>query len=158
MMSETGYVYALKDPRTDEIKYIGATVDPEQRLQSHLAAYTNQNLEDWKGELAKVDYQPEMEILRECEVDNLAAVEKEVVENYRNKDGIDLLNSDTTTPYRRNNSVVEKSGAGTTTVRLPDVVVEQAKEIQEQHDFTSVAEAIRFMAEHGAYDPSQVND
>jgi len=46
----------------------------------------------------------------------------------------------------------------TTTVRVPNALVEQAKEIQHQHDFTSVAEAIRYMAEHGEYDPSQVND
>jgi hypothetical protein len=31
------YIYALMDPRTGEMRYIGSTTDPRRRLQGHLA-------------------------------------------------------------------------------------------------------------------------
>lgn len=41
----------------------------------------------------------------------------------------------------------------TTTIRVPDALVEQAKLVQQRHDYATIGEALRHMAEHGTYEP-----
>ena len=36
--------------------------------------------------------------------------------------------------------------------RIPDPVAEQAKQLRDERDFTSVGEAIRYMAREGGFD------
>ncbi len=45
------YVYALCDPESQAIRYIGVTVNPEQRLQGHLAGASNRHVVGWISEL-----------------------------------------------------------------------------------------------------------
>jgi Arc/MetJ-type ribon-helix-helix transcriptional regulator len=41
---------------------------------------------------------------------------------------------------------------GSTHVRIPDRIVEQAEKLKEQRDFASRGEAIRHMCQEGGYD------
>jgi hypothetical protein len=41
----------------------------------------------------------------------------------------------------------------TTTVRVPDRLVEQAKLVKKEYDHPTLGEALRHMAEHGTYEP-----
>ena len=56
-------IYALKDPRTGEIHYIGQSIDPEKRFGQHLADTTDTPKVQWLNQLSKLGLQPEMEIL-----------------------------------------------------------------------------------------------
>jgi len=54
-MSETGFVYTLSDPRTDNVRYVGATINPEERLKSHISAPHSDRLSDWVDDLEDED-------------------------------------------------------------------------------------------------------
>lgn len=40
-MSDTIYIYALAEPDTEQVYYIGRTHNPEQRLRQHYSDWTN---------------------------------------------------------------------------------------------------------------------
>ena len=65
-MSDTTFIYALRDPNTKEIKYIGKTNNPRTRLSGHKMAGVNQRLSDWIRSLQEQGQQPVMQILEEC--------------------------------------------------------------------------------------------
>lgn len=68
-------IYALIDPRTDEIKYIGVTSKPEQRLKAHVGKCKKAKeghekyipcknpLRDWFRQLSFADLEPTMRII-----------------------------------------------------------------------------------------------
>lgn len=67
---DTAFIYALVNPSTDKIFYIGATIDPYSRLMSHI--YTK----DWGGTKKQVlihnlvtqEIEPELLVLDECHI------------------------------------------------------------------------------------------
>jgi hypothetical protein len=38
ILTDIAYIYALIDPRTDEVRYIGKSIEPNKRLKSHIYA------------------------------------------------------------------------------------------------------------------------
>jgi hypothetical protein len=59
-------VYALCDPRTDEIKYIGCSSKVQQRYQEHLSDNrTNQSKWAWICELRDLGLSPKLAIIEE---------------------------------------------------------------------------------------------
>lgn len=64
---ETATIYALVDPTTDCIRYVGKTTqDPRIRLNEHVNHPTNAYTEDWITNLRWDGHKPVMRILEEC--------------------------------------------------------------------------------------------
>jgi predicted transcriptional regulator len=96
--SETGYIYTLSDPRSEEVRYVGATRQPEQRLESHINRPHSDDLESWVSSLEEADREPEMNIIDVAEVAELSRVEREAIEELSGR--FELLNSPGETGYR----------------------------------------------------------
>ena len=88
--SDTGYVYTLSDPRTGNPKYVGATKDPQRRLESHKSNPPNDDLGAWIDELNSDGYDPEMNVINVASVSELSQKEREALD--RLSDRFDLLN------------------------------------------------------------------
>lgn len=56
-------IYGLKDPRTDEIKYVGKSVQGIKRAKSHITHSHNPLVNEWINELKLNNYIPEIIIL-----------------------------------------------------------------------------------------------
>lgn len=57
------FIYALIDPRTDEIRYIGKTVSPKRRLREHKNQRSGAYCSAWVASLVEAGYSPAMRIL-----------------------------------------------------------------------------------------------
>lgn len=87
-----GYIYALIDPITHEIRYIGKT----DRTNNRISAYKNRKhpqskrMKKW---LESIDYKPEMVVFQEVS-DHIAARVMEIywIRHFKNL-GCDLLNT-----------------------------------------------------------------
>jgi hypothetical protein len=102
------YFYALKDPFTNKIRYIGQTVAPGNRLRNHLYGakkYNRSHKERWIMQLIRKNAKPIMEILWEDTLSSKEANELETVfiQSYR-EEGHDLTNEE---DRGRNNLVIE---------------------------------------------------
>lgn len=64
-MEATVFIYALIDPRTDEIKYVGKTNNLNARLYKHINIKLKTKVSCWIRSLLKADLLPIMEILDE---------------------------------------------------------------------------------------------
>lgn len=71
-------IYALVDPRTDEIRYIGKTNDIEQRLKNHLnpARYRPTHKFNWIRKLRRLNMKPYLIILDEVPINDWKFWEK----------------------------------------------------------------------------------
>jgi hypothetical protein len=64
------YIYALVDPRDLEVRYIGKTNDPKNRLRAHI--YPHNSVKDknikmiWTEELKALGLRPIMSVLFQC--------------------------------------------------------------------------------------------
>lgn len=64
------YIYALKDPRNNEIRYIGKSNNPKVRFQQHLKDKKNILKDDWITELLQIGSLPELVILEKTDIDH----------------------------------------------------------------------------------------
>ena len=76
------YIYALKCPEKDVIRYIGKSKKPKSRYSAHLShtkakRYDNIHLYRWIAKLLKNDLKPELVILDTCSSENWKEKEKE---------------------------------------------------------------------------------
>lgn len=62
---KTTFIYALKDPRTDDIRYIGKSNYPARRLGEHIAGNSNKAKSVWIGELVDAGLKPKLVNLEE---------------------------------------------------------------------------------------------
>lgn len=71
------FIYVLKDPLTDEVRYVGKTMNCKQRLYNHIinAPKFKRHSSTWINSLLKKNLVPSMSILEEC--DELGWVERE---------------------------------------------------------------------------------
>ena len=92
-MKKLVYIYALKDPRDYQIKYIGKTVDIDRRRKEHSQIHRNKKSRknSWIAHLVKNSMQPIMEILEECEESKWIEREKYWIRYYKEL-GFDLKN------------------------------------------------------------------
>jgi hypothetical protein len=59
------YIYALLDPLSGRIRYIGKSIMPKERLQNHINEVSNCHRSHWLQSLKKQGLKPEMRILEE---------------------------------------------------------------------------------------------
>jgi len=99
MMSDEdkAYVYTLTDPRTDEIRYVGATVNPQQRLSSIMSNPHSKRITRWVNDLKSAGKRPEMNIVKETTKENVEEEERKLIAEHRKKYA--LLNSSQVQPY-----------------------------------------------------------
>lgn len=96
-MTETGCVYTLNDPRTEEPKYVGATIDPSDRYETLLNTPHSDELEEWISELEEAGLEPEMKVVNTVPVEELAEEERELLEDLVEEN--ELLNTKTDAHY-----------------------------------------------------------
>src|SRR3972149_9379407 len=68
-MKSEWFIYGLVDPRNDEIRYIGQTVNPKGRLSVHLHAARHGEhtyRSRWIGGLLELNLKPSLTILEEA--------------------------------------------------------------------------------------------
>ena len=82
---ETTFIYGLKDPRTDIIRYIGKTNNIEKRLEHHIAnrEYLNSHKNSWIKGLINNGISPKLEIIDEVPVDNWQFWEKHYIKLFK---------------------------------------------------------------------------
>jgi hypothetical protein len=100
---EITYIYGLVDPRNDEIRYIGKTINPHSRLDSHLLESKNINIKNyrvkWLRKLIRLELKPKITFLRVCPSDEFEKYETEYIKIYS---GNRLTNSDETGQGNKN--------------------------------------------------------
>lgn len=84
-MEQTGYIYALIDPRTDYIRYIGKTCNIKERFSKHktTAKYCRTHKENWINSLQKIGLQPRIKILISTFENLLNNLEIELIKHYK---------------------------------------------------------------------------
>ncbi len=60
---EETFIYGLLDPRTNALRYIGKSNNPEKRLISHNQVFNNTHKECWLQSLHKINLKPVLKII-----------------------------------------------------------------------------------------------
>lgn len=91
----TNYIYILKDPISDEVRYVGKSNNPENRLKKHMSDYSL--IESWTAKnkwllnLKNNNLFPVMEIIDSTELDNINELEIKWIKYYHDL-GLNLTN------------------------------------------------------------------
>lgn len=88
------YIYCLKDPNNEEIRYVGKTSNPESRYKSHLEIRElsmGSYKANWIKSLLRNNQFPYMEILEECTSENVDSREIFWIDFFRSN-GVKLTN------------------------------------------------------------------
>ena len=88
----TGIIYALVDPRSDAVRYVGRTIEARRRLIGHRNGHANPRERAWVMELRTVGLEPRMVTLEECPVRQLVDREDWWIKEMRRR-GADLTNA-----------------------------------------------------------------
>ncbi len=90
------YIYALIEPDTNTIRYIGKSDNPKKRLRIHLTeARKNNHIShrvNWLRKLIQMGKKPRLIILEVCNVNEWADCERKWIAKYRT-DGVELVNN-----------------------------------------------------------------
>lgn len=92
-MKITTFIYILKDPITNEVRYVGKSNDPLKRLYKHLCTSSNDDThrKNWISKLLKDGLKPILEIIDEVPKSEWQLNEKKYI-NYYTSIGCDLVN------------------------------------------------------------------
>ena len=87
-------IYAISDPRTKQIRYVGCSQDARRRLSVHMARIeTDADARSmWLGELRDLELRPNLVILQEVEDGSVHDSEREWISTLRSR-GADLFNT-----------------------------------------------------------------
>ena len=101
-------IYGLKDPRTDEYKYVGKSVQGIKRAKSHMNHSHNSLVNEWVKELKMDNYIPDIVILENVsDWSELIDKEKYWIGKLLNED-YDLFNIISTDSYNDNMNMYNK--------------------------------------------------
>lgn len=81
------YIYGLRDPVTGVIRYVGASVNPRNRLSSHLGKDeigSTKEKREWVQGLLDQNLRPELVILEECDWDEWEEKERWWISSFDN--------------------------------------------------------------------------
>lgn len=89
----TTNIYVLKDPRNNQIRYVGKANDPEYRYKNHINKCRDKNTHkrNWINELRKEKLKPILEIIDTVPVEKWKEYEKFYIKKYM-EEGYDLVN------------------------------------------------------------------
>jgi len=88
----THYIYVLIDPNTRQVRYVGTSSNPKQRLANHYSDKRNQPKHDWFDSLRDNGQEPILQIVGGYSHDyNLLELEKQLVQHLLTR-GAPLLN------------------------------------------------------------------
>ncbi len=90
---KTYYIYILKDPKTEQIRYVGTTYRPKRRLRDHLdrAKKCRTHKEKWINKLLLNNLKPIMEIIEQLPFDKITDRERYWISFYKDQ-GCNLCN------------------------------------------------------------------
>jgi len=94
MKEDKVFIYGLVDPELNQIRYIGKSKDPEERLRDHLKeSKRRENYRHcWIYSLLSKNLKPQLTIIEECTEDNWEERERHWIKYYREKVGNLLTN------------------------------------------------------------------
>jgi predicted GIY-YIG superfamily endonuclease len=92
-MTSTTFIYVLKDPVSNEIRYVGKSNNPKERYKSHKnpAHKITTHTHNWIMMLRSKGLDPVIEIIREVPISEWKYWEKHYIKHYNNL-GCDLTN------------------------------------------------------------------
>ncbi|WP_395762368.1 GIY-YIG nuclease family protein [Elizabethkingia anophelis] len=80
----THYVYLLKCPLTNVVKYVGVSMNPKVRYRAHLNGFDNKAKCEWIQSLKSEGLLPVMEIVESCDKRvEVGAIENKYIKLYR---------------------------------------------------------------------------
>lgn len=85
-MSRVHYIYGLRSPEDDKIMYVGATVNPKDRLSRHIGSIWLDRVSQkdvWIFNLRSKHLNPVMEIIEECAGENWREREAYWIDHYK---------------------------------------------------------------------------
>src|ERR1700722_16280431 len=89
--NRTTFIYGLGDPRTDFVRYVGKSNDPQNRYSRHLAHYIlregNRRTTPWIKELLALGFKPVLKILEETTFQAWEECEKKWIAYFRSIPG-----------------------------------------------------------------------
>lgn len=93
--TEIAYIYALIDPISGDVRYIGKTVSPRNRLSGHISESKKSNhyRSKWINKLRLYGLLPIFKILKVCPLTDFVKYETEYIKLYKSDK---LTNSDET--------------------------------------------------------------
>jgi hypothetical protein len=93
--TQTAWVYALIDPRDNQVKYIGKSINPKARLREHIYKCKFEHTEkgNWVKKLLSLSLEPQMKLLKEAQHTEIPYWEEYYIKHYKSF-GINLLNYD----------------------------------------------------------------
>lgn len=65
-MTTAVFIYALVDPRTDAIKYVGRSENVQRRTRAHKTTPTNPEMAAWLQELGSLGLEPRAQVLEKA--------------------------------------------------------------------------------------------
>ncbi len=82
-------IYVLKDPKTDEVQYVGRSTQPETRYRQHIYAARKPGKKDiktsWIRSLLDKNQKPVLEIIDQCEPGEAKNQETRWIEEYNKR-------------------------------------------------------------------------
>jgi hypothetical protein len=93
---KTVYIYALIDPRNEQVRYVGKSKFPKKRLNGHLQGARKgfkTHRHNWIRQLLNEGLKPDLLILEEVKENEWEQAEKKWIVYYRDENGKDLTNT-----------------------------------------------------------------
>ncbi|MDV3751163.1 GIY-YIG nuclease family protein [Elizabethkingia anophelis] len=84
MKESVHYVYLLRCPLNNEVKYVGVSMNPKVRFRGHLNDYGNKAKMQWIKSLKESNLLPVMEVVDSCDKRiDVSDLESKYIEKYR---------------------------------------------------------------------------